>query len=181
MQKLRSYSVIWIVLLALLAGITVQQAVLYNSDDKPDELTRWLMGFAADYQTDQAFEKLSGIDRKSVSDQDVIALASGIMLDNPDLFTLPHEDGEQDDLARVLMLQWTAQQPSSGMNSSAQVERNRNGKTNTHESPTRYIQAAVRSVAATASAVIKEALPAPSELIDRFLKPLLDGIAINAP
>ena len=181
MQKLRSYSFIWIVLLALLAGITVQQAGLYNTDNEPDDLTRWLLGFAADYQTEQAIEKLSGLDRSQSNDQDVIAQATSIMLENPEIFTLPGENGEKDDLAKVLLLQWTAQQPTSGMNSSAQVERNRNAHANTNDGQSRYFYAAAKSVVNNAIDVIRQALPAPAELIDRLLKPLLDGIAINAP
>lgn len=171
----------WFVLLALLTAAGIQQSGMYSSNNEADELTRWLLSFADESHTEQAYEKLALIDRTVANEQDIIAQASGIMLAFPDLFRLPGESDQEDDLAKVLFLQWSAESPSSGMNSSAQIERNRNAQATHQENPSRYAFAAARSVAARATAILKDAIPAPAELIERLLRPLRDGIAINAP
>lgn len=182
MHQLRSHPIIWLILLALLAGITAQSAVSYFSDERSDELTIWLVGFANEQQTDLAYEKLRDIDRSGSSHHDVIARATRIMLENPDIFSLPDSTADSnDDLAQVLLLQWTSQQAPSGMNSSAQIERSRNLHASTPDSQSRSIAEAAESIVNRAIEVVRKALPAPSFILDRLLKPLLNGVAINAP
>lgn len=182
MYLLRSHSLIWIILLALLAGITAQSALNNFSDERADELTVWLVGFANDQQSELAYEKLRDINRSGSSHHDVIAKASHIMLENPDVFSLPENTAESnDDLVQVLLLQWTSQQGPSGMNSSAQIERSRNLYASTPDGQSRSLVDAAESVINRAVEVVRKALPAPSFILDRLLKPLLNGLAINAP
>lgn len=175
---------IWVVVASVLLvlGLTAQGIGTYEQRPAGDELTRWLSGFAYESYSEDAYEKLRSIAAQTASEKEFIERASDLMLAHPDLFNIP-QNGEKapDSLNQTLYLQWTNQQAPSGMNSSAQIERTRNLTALNQDAPSRYTNTPVQAILQRAAEVVKSALPEPADLIKRLLKPLSDGLAINAP
>jgi hypothetical protein len=183
MQKLRSYTLIWLVLSVLTAGVAAHWLAGLNSDRQYDELTEWLLSFADKHQKEQAIALIRTIDKGISGHEQVIARASEIFVMHPELFNLPVDGStdDQDNVRVALLVQWDLHSQASGMSSAVQPERNRNATNNPADSQTRQFIAVIDSLFQDVFSSIRASLPGMSDLVDHLLKPLINGISINAP
>jgi hypothetical protein len=174
---------IWLVLTVLTVGITAQWLVGLHTERQQDELTEWLLTFADKQQKDQAGELIRSIDRGNISYDKVIARASEIFIAHPEMFNLPvdNQTDNRDDVHVALLVQWDLHNQASGMSNAVQPERNRNATNNPADSQTRHLISVIDTLFSEVYGSVRASLPALSDLVDRLLKPLINGISINAP
>jgi hypothetical protein len=183
MQSFRSYKIIWLVLTVLTIGVVAHSLAGLHTERQQNELTEWLLTFADQQQKDEAGALIRSIDRGNTGYGHIIARASEIFIAHPELFNLP-VDGQtdsQDDVRVALLVQWDLHNQASGMSNAVQPERNRNATNSPIDSQTRHLISAIDTLFNEVTTAVRASLPALSDVIDLLLKPLINGISINAP
>lgn len=150
-----------------------------------DQITSWLLTFADQAKSDLASEKL----RAALSDdtqnlESALLRASEVIANNPDLFNIPNNADESgnEEVLRVLISQWNQHQETGGMSKGIQAERSRAATTNSYEhTQPKYSYSAVLHTLKSGTDYIGELYPGLGKLLGFVIRPLIDGISINAP
>ena len=173
-----------VIMLGFLFGIGLTSHFFATpSNNNQDQLATWLLTFADEDKTTLASEKLNLAISESTGDIDeVLAAASRVIAENPDLFNLPHNEDESsdEDVLEVLIRQWNSSDETGGMAKAVQPERNRSATTpvefqHTHQG--NYINHLVN----TTTSYVLSLIPGAQDLVNFLITPLVNGISINAP
>ncbi len=150
-----------------------------------DQITSWLLTFADESKSDQASEKLrAALSDDSQNLESVLIRASEVIANNPDLFNIPNNADESgnEEVLRVLLSQWNQHQETGGMSKGIQAERNRAATTSTYEHTNpKFSYSDALQTLKSAGNYISELYPGLSKLLGLVIRPLIDGISINAP
>ena len=149
-----------------------------------DQLTEWLMTFA-----DEEHRVLAGdILREAIqNDNDdlksALERASEVIVSHPDIFNVPVDsETSGQDIFKVLIKQWNMNQETGGMSKGIQTDRDRfaaktsvESRLSNHWSKTgdKYFKAGI--------SLNSETILGAKYIITFVLRPLVDGLSINAP
>lgn len=150
-----------------------------------DQITSWLLTFADQSKSDLASEKL----RAALSDdtqnlESALLRASEVIANNPDLFNIPNNADESgnEEVLRVLLSQWNQHQETGGMSKGIQAERSRAATTSTYEqTQPKYGYTDALHTLKSGANYISDLYPGLGKLLSFVIRPLIDGISINAP
>lgn len=185
MRRFRYYNLILIVGFLCGIGLTSHHAGQHIQRSGTDYITNWLLTFADQSNSELASEKLKDVlSSESDNFESILARASVVMAENPDLFNIPNnKDGSSnEDVFKVLITQWNQQQETGGMAKAVQVDRSRATTTAPYENISlRHGYRSTLNILDTATDFLVEALPGAADFLGRILRPLVDGISINAP
>jgi len=148
-----------------------------------EQVTSWLLTFADKAQTSEASEVLNAaLSGESIDIDTVLEVASRVIAENPDLFTLPKnaDESSDKDVLKVLIQQWNHSHESAGMAKAVQPDRNRSATTPTEFQNSKQGQT-IGSVWMLGARQLLTVVPRADFLVGLVLIPLIDGISINAP
>jgi hypothetical protein len=185
MQIFRSKRLLLVTAILLWIGVSSRFYVAQTDSGHSTELTNWLLTFADKEQSELASTKL-----KSVLQQDpggfhgMLTKASEIIVEHPNLFNLPVDSNSSSnqDVLEVLLTQWNLHNQTSGMSNGVQTERNRASVTTTNETYSiKYWAQKVQDTGKSATTFLSSHIPL-IEVISKFvIRPMIDGLSINAP
>lgn len=182
MQQFRKNKFTWATLLFLFAGLAAHFMGQNQAARQNDALTEWLLSFANDQQSDLALHKIRSIDRQSAGFQEVIAQASEIMVQHPDLFSIPSDaNSNQDDVRQVLLVQWNLHNQASGMSGGAQIERTRSVASNPYDTQSKNWYSGKVPVIRMAIKMLPSVIADTENRFTPFYKSLYFSIFRNAP
>jgi hypothetical protein len=184
MQFFRSQKLIWTTTVLLLVAVVLPFSRAEQSSQTNDELTNWLLSFAYEQTSDAAHVKIASIKANQAPLHEVMQQASHIIFSNPELFRSPlgKTTNSDDEIYQVLLIQWTLQQEASGMAKGVQIERTRSVAYQPTSDTTQKTSFAILSDAARQRwTSVGLHVPGSENLVNIFIRPLLGGIAINAP
>ncbi len=172
-----------VILIGFLFGIGLTSHYFANpSITQQDALTNWLLTFADADQTTLASEKLtSALSGLSGDVEQTLTVASRVIAENPELFTLPQDEESSDqEVLEVLIFQWNNNDQSSGMAKAVQPDRNRSATTPVEFQHTQQ-GSYINQLDVTATRFLSVNISGPQTLVTWVLEPLINGLSINAP
>ena len=185
MYKFRSHNLL--ILIGFLLGIGFVSHFLGErvQHAQDDQLTEWLITFA-----DEEHRVIAGnILREAIeNDNDdlksALERASEVIASHPEIFTVPvdSEETTDQDVFKVLIKQWNMNQETGGMSKGIQTERDRSAaKTSVESKLSNHWSTSADKYFKAGATFLVETVPGARYIISFVLRPLIDGLSINAP
>jgi hypothetical protein len=185
MQIFRSKKLLLVTTILLWIGVSSRFFAAQTDAKHSNEITNWLLTFADKEQSDLASIKLkSAIQQDQNGFRGMLSKASEIIIEHPDLFNLPVDSANSTDkdVFQVLLTQWDLHNQLSGMSDGLQTERNRVIATATNETfSLKYWTHRFISVSESAKSLQASHIPYLELITNIVIRPLVDGLSINAP
>lgn len=166
-------------------GVSTRFFAVQDDARHSNEVTDWLLTFADKDRTDLAGDKLrSAIAKEDHGFHSMLAKASEIIIENPDLFNFPAGSGNSsnEDVLQVLITQWNLHNQTSGMSKGVQNERNRISVTTPNDSASvKYWSSHPQNLYRAGWQLAVQQFPGFETVAAYFIRPLIDGLSINAP
>ena len=186
MYKFRSHNLF--ILIGFLLGIGfVSHFIAERAQHKQDDqLTEWLMTFA-----DKEHSVIAGsMLREALQNEDdsdfksALERASEVIASHPEIFNISvdSEETTDQDVFKVLIKQWNMNQETGGMSKGIQTERDRSAaKTSVESKLSNHWSTSSDKYFKAGAAFLTENIPGAKYIIQFVLRPLIDGLSINAP
>ena len=185
MYKFRSHNLF--ILIGFLLGIGfvshfIGERAQHTQDD---QLTEWLMTFA-----DKEHSAIAGnMLREALQNEDsdlksALERASEVIASHPEIFNIPVDSDKStnQDVFKVLIKQWNMSHETGGMSKGIQSERDRSAaKTSVEFKLSNHWSTNTDKYFKAGSAFFTENVPGAKYIISFVLRPLIDGLSINAP
>lgn len=185
MQIFRSKKLLVVTTILLWVGVSSRFFTSQTDAKQSSEITNWLLTFADKEQSDLASIKLkSAIQQDQHGFRSILSKASEIIIEHPDLFNLPVDSANSTDkdVLQVLLTQWDLHNQISGMSDGLQTDRNRINATATNETSTiKYWTHRFRTLGDSAKSLLTSHIPYLELITNVAIRPLVDGLSINAP
>lgn len=175
---------VWTSSLMVFIGVAVRFFAPGDDVRQSDELTGWLLSFAAETHSEAASAKLNEIKLGTGDDyKTILAKASEIMVEYPDLFSITSESDPANDqeLFEILLIQWNLSNQATGMSKGLKPDRSRTVATTPHDYQSRHWAGKTFDAVKAPVQRISNAFPVLESFISTVLLPLIGGKAINAP
>jgi hypothetical protein len=150
-----------------------------------DQLTEWLMTFADDKHRVLAGNILREAIQNDNDDlKSALERVSEVIASHPDIFNVPvdSEETSGQDVFKVLIKQWNMNQDTGGMSKGIQTERDRSAaKTSVESKLSNHWSISANKYFKAGAMFLVENVPGAKYIVSFVLRPLIDGLSINAP
>lgn len=181
MSYLRSYSIKIAVLLLFVTGMLIVAWPAKDRTNNGESISNWLLDLRSDTSNPVVHNKISSLSNQDGDIPGLLRQATSIISSHQDDFVLPVNSGDasDDDIYNTLLIKWTLHQQEAAADTVTISDRQSQVPAATEKDNKSYRDQVTQSLSFVVGAYsrISEAW----DYIRLILRPLVSGIAINAP